>query len=59
MMPRDTLAGFASVPDPDEAANSLLNEAMVNGGRDNISLVLIDDLGDAVTEAAPDEEAAE
>lgn len=62
-MPREALSRLASAENPEEAADALLNEALVNGGRDNISFILIDDLNGALPpEAAADEsirEAAE
>ena len=43
MMTKTTLAELASISDPDEAVQELMQTALDNGGRDNISLVLITD----------------
>ena len=59
MMSRNILERLASIEDPEEAAEQLMQTALENGGRDNISMVLMmDDTGAPKNEAA-DEPAAE
>ena len=43
MMTRSVLEELSLVPDPEEAADRLLQAALDNGGKDNISLVLMTD----------------
>ncbi len=46
MMSRNILEGLAAIEDPAEAAEQLMQTALENGGRDNISMVLMmDDTG--------------
>ena len=58
LMSRNLLAELASIGDPEEAAEQLMRTALENGGRDNISMVLMmDDEGAKAKE--PEEEAPE
>ena len=41
---RLTLATIAAIPAVETAADRLLEEALLSGGRDNVSLILVDDL---------------
>ena len=54
-MPKTVLNTLSAIEDPEEAADALLNEALTNGGRDNISLILIDDLNETAPETEADE----
>ena len=46
LMSRGMLAELTGIPDPEEAARQLMQTALGNGGKDNISLVLLmDDAG--------------
>ena len=56
LMSGDALSELARAADPEEAADRLLQMALDNGGKDNISLVLADDLRGAPETA---EEAAD
>ncbi len=58
-MPKTMLNTLSAIEDPEEAADALLNEALTNGGRDNISLILIDDLNEAAPETESDEDRRE
>ena len=57
LMSRTVLTELALIPDAEEAARQLMQTALDNGGKDNISLVLLDDLTerdeDPVLEQAP------
>ena len=70
LMSRTVLSELASVEDPEDAVEQLMQTALENGGRDNISMVLMmDDAGAANDDAAaaeipapddePDEEGAD
>ena len=73
MMTKTVLAELASISDPAEAAEQLMQTALENGGRDNISLVLMTDdagakedtsagenpAGETPAEALPEEAPAE
>ena len=51
LMSRKTLEELSGIEDPDEAADILMQTALDNGGRDNISMVLLmDDIGAETTE---------
>ena len=43
MVPKDSLSALASSDDPEETAQRLLQAALDGGGRDNISLVILQD----------------
>ena len=43
LMSRSVLAELAAIEDPEEAVRELMQTALENGGRDNISMVLLDD----------------
>ncbi|MBQ3279450.1 MAG: Stp1/IreP family PP2C-type Ser/Thr phosphatase [Clostridia bacterium] len=58
-MPKTVLNTLSAIEDPEEAADALLNEALTNGGRDNISLILIDDLNETAPETEADEDRRE
>ena len=58
-MPKTVLNTLSAIVDPEEAADALLNEALTNGGRDNISLILIDDLNETAPETEADEDRRE
>ena len=62
MMTRAMLAELAGTEDPEEAAEKLMQTALENGGRDNISMVLLlDDAGAAdgdETDTEPADDAA-
>ena len=54
LMTKAVLAELASIEDPEEAAEQLMQTALENGGRDNISLVLMmDDAGAKEEEDTP------
>ena len=56
-MTKAVLAELASIEDPEEAAEQLMQTALENGGRDNISLVLLmDDTGAKEDELTPAED---
>ena len=55
LMSRTVLAELASIENPEEAADQLMQTALENGGRDNISLVLLIDDDGAGKGAAPAE----
>lgn len=70
LMSRTVLSELASIEDPEDAVEQLMQTALENGGRDNISMVLMmDDAGAADDDAAaaeipapddePDEEGAD
>lgn len=70
LMSRTVLSELASIEDPEDAVEQLMQTALENGGRDNISMVLMmDDAGAANDDAAaaeipapddePDEEGAD
>lgn len=56
MMTRAELADLASIGDPEEAAEQLMQKALGNGGRDNISLVLLMDDAGAKTFPLPEKD---
>ncbi len=59
MMSRLTLETISSIPSIEEAADHLCREALENGGRDNISFILIDDLtGGESEDSDPDDSQA-
>lgn len=55
LMSRTVLAELASIEDPEEAADQLMQTALENGGRDNVSLVLLMDDDGAGKGAVPAE----
>ena len=70
LMSRTVLSELASIEDPEDAVEQLMQTALENGGRDNISMVLMmDDAGAADDDTAaaeipapddePDEEGAD
>ena len=64
LMSKSELERLASINDPEEAAEKLMQTALANGGRDNISLVLLlDDAGaqgsDQTADLSSDGEGAE
>ncbi len=59
LMTKAVLAELASIEDPEEAAEQLMQTALENGGRDNISLVLLmDDAGANEEELPPAEDSS-
>jgi len=58
-MDRQTLETLAQAEDMDQAADALLQKALDNGGKDNISLVLIQDEGEYESEEEEKPENAE
>ena len=59
MMTKAELAELASIEDPEEAAEQLMQTALENGGRDNVSLVLMMDDTGAKEEPTPEETLSE
>ena len=51
LMSRSVLEELSAIGDPDEAADRLMQTALDNGGRDNISMVLLMDDTGAAAEA--------
>jgi protein phosphatase len=53
LMGKSVMAELAAIPDAEEAARQLMQTALNNGGKDNISLVLVDDTAEHAEDPDP------